>query len=106
MRDDPDETAKELRRIIEAHMTLAKHAAHGHTHIEMHCPACGKTSLMPLRLMSPEQLNLTLADYERQLRCDKCGMMLQQARFNRPARLKKPDVTNENANWPENVAER
>ena len=31
---------------------------------------------MPLRLMSPEQLNLTLADYERQLRCDKCGMML------------------------------
>ena len=65
MRDDPDETAKELRRIIEAHMTLAKHAAHGHTHIEMHCPACGKTSLMPLRLMSPEQLNLTLADYER-----------------------------------------
>jgi phage FluMu protein Com len=77
MRDDPDEAAKELRRIIEAHMTLAKHAAHGHTHIEMHCPSCGKTALMPFRLMSPDQLNLTLADYERQLRCDKCGMMLE-----------------------------
>jgi hypothetical protein len=26
MRDDPDEAAKELRRIIEADMTLAEHA--------------------------------------------------------------------------------
>jgi phage FluMu protein Com len=76
MRDDPDEAAKELRRIIEADMTLAEHAAHGHTHIEMHCPSCGKTSLIAIRRMTAEQLSMTLAEYERQLRCQKCGMML------------------------------
>lgn len=52
---------KELRHIIEAHMTLAKHAAHGHTHIEMHCPSCGKTALVPFGRMTAEQLSLTLA---------------------------------------------
>jgi hypothetical protein len=35
---------------------------------------CGKTALMPFRLMTSEQLSLTLAEYARQLRCQKCGM--------------------------------
>jgi uncharacterized protein with PIN domain len=73
--DDPDEAAKELRRIIEADMTLAEHAEHGHSHIEIRCPSCGKTKLVPFRRMTPDQLNLTLGEFEKRLRCEKCGVM-------------------------------
>jgi hypothetical protein len=77
MRDDPDEAAKALRHIIEADMTLAEHRDHGHSHIEISCLACRKTSLMPFRQMSPEQLSLTLSEFEKQMRCEKCGEMFE-----------------------------
>jgi hypothetical protein len=77
MSGDPDEAPKELRRLIESDMTLAEHRDHGHSHVEISCAACHKTSLMPFRLMSPEQLSLTLSEFEKQMRCEKCGAMFE-----------------------------